>query len=130
MSRSDSIFAAWATWRVFSPPVGASDNAAAFIAAKAGDGLERNVVHAGKKATGNLGPAILAQLLAHAFEVTVLIRQQLKQHHRRHIFPPSVQVGRVNYASRDSLVSALRGHDAVVSALPSLVVDLLPHGDP
>ena len=31
------------------PPGGASDNATAFIAAKAGDGLERNVVHVGKK---------------------------------------------------------------------------------
>jgi uncharacterized protein YbjT (DUF2867 family) len=79
------------------------------------------------QATGNLGPAILAQLLAHAFEVTVLTRQPQQPSHHQSTFPPAVQVRRVDYTSHDSLVSALRGHDAVVSALPSLVVDLQPH---
>lgn len=65
-------------------------------------------------ATGNLGPAILDQLLKAGFEVTVLTRKGSS-----HTFPPSVKTAIVDYDSLDSLVEALRGQDAVVSSLAS-----------
>ncbi|KAL1836179.1 hypothetical protein VTJ49DRAFT_5476 [Mycothermus thermophilus] len=56
-------------------------------------------------ATGNLGPANLEQLLAAGFQ---------------HPEPPAgVKVAPVDYDSLDSLVSALRGQDAVVSTISS-----------
>lgn len=70
------------------------------------------------QASGNLGPAILDQLLKHFFEVTVLSRQT-----STHIFPPSVKISRVDYGSKDSLVAALRGHDAIVSTLATLALE-------
>ena len=70
------------------------------------------------KASGNLGPSILDQLLKQLFEVTVLSRQG-----SNHTFPPSVQVLRVDYSSQDSLVSALHGQDAVVSTMATLALD-------
>ncbi|KAK2739684.1 hypothetical protein FQN57_006518 [Myotisia sp. PD_48] len=64
-------------------------------------------------ATGNLGPAILKQLLSAGFQVSVLTRQTSS-----HSFPsPSVTVIPVDYQSIDSLTKALTGHDAVVSTL-------------
>lgn len=50
--------------------------------------------------------------------MTVLSRQT-----STHTFPPSVKVRQVDYGSRDSLVSALRGQDAIVSTLGTLALD-------
>ncbi|KAK8081679.1 NAD(P)-binding protein [Apiospora saccharicola] len=69
-------------------------------------------------ATGNLGPAILDQLLAAGFQVKVLTRQSSS-----HTFPDSVEVAPVDYDSLDSLVAALQGQDAVVSTLASLALE-------
>ncbi|KAI0911025.1 hypothetical protein F4823DRAFT_587812 [Ustulina deusta] len=71
-----------------------------------------NVALAG--ATGNLGPAILTQLLNAGFHVTVLTRKN-----STHEFPPSVAVKPVDYDSIESLTAALQGQDAVVSTLGS-----------
>ena len=70
------------------------------------------------QASGLLGANILNQLLTHVFEVTVLTR-----HASTHSFPPSVKVSQVDYSSLDSLVSALRGQDAIVSTLATLALD-------
>jgi hypothetical protein len=78
----------------------------------------RTVALAG--ATGNLGPAILSQLLAANFTVTVLTRQKSSPS----TFPPTVKVAAVDYTSLDSLTTALRGQDAVVSTLASLAIDV------
>lgn len=64
--------------------------------------------------TGNLGPAILQQVVEAGFDVTVLTRQNTT-----HSFPPSVKVAKVDYESLDSLTSVLRGQDVVVSTLAS-----------
>ncbi|KAI3318444.1 NAD(P)-binding protein [Xylariaceae sp. AK1471] len=64
--------------------------------------------------TGNLGPAILQQVVEAGFDVTVLTRQRAS-----HSFPPSVKVAEVNYESLESLTNALRGQDAVVSTIAS-----------
>ncbi|KAK7908447.1 NAD(P)-binding protein [Apiospora marii] len=69
-------------------------------------------------ATGNLGPAILDQLLAAGFQVKVLTRQSSS-----HTFPDSVEVAPVDYDSLDSLAAALEGQDAVVSTLASLALE-------
>ena len=63
-------------------------------------------------ASGSLGPAILNALLAANFSVTVLTRETSSAK-----FPASAKIARVDYNSFDSLVSALRGHDAFVSTL-------------
>ncbi|KAK4038321.1 hypothetical protein C8A01DRAFT_48023 [Parachaetomium inaequale] len=68
-------------------------------------------------ATGNLGPAILEQLLAAGFQVTALTRADGGG--GTHRFPTAVTVAPVDYDSLDSLVTALRGQDAVVSTLAS-----------
>lgn len=69
-------------------------------------------------ATGNLGPKILTHLLAANFSVTVLTRQG-----STHNFPASVAaVKEVDYDSLDSLTDALRGQDAVVSAVAGLAL--------
>jgi uncharacterized protein YbjT (DUF2867 family) len=67
------------------------------------------------QATGNLGPAILEQLLAANFQVTVFTRSG----GTTHTFLSPVNIVPVDYDSLDSLVTALRGQDAVVSALAS-----------
>ena len=64
------------------------------------------------QATGNLGPAILDALLSASFQVTVLTRTSSK-----HDFPSSVTVKAVDYDSLESLTSAIKGQDAVVSTL-------------
>ncbi|KAI1161278.1 hypothetical protein F5B18DRAFT_457329 [Nemania serpens] len=69
-----------------------------------------NIALAG--ATGNLGPAILEQLVKAEFRVTVLTRQN-----SAHKFPASVTVKPVDYDSVESLTAALQGQDAVVSIL-------------
>ncbi|PSR84010.1 hypothetical protein BD289DRAFT_268725 [Coniella lustricola] len=63
-------------------------------------------------ATGNLGPAILEQLVLAGFQVTVLTRDG-----GAHALPSSVSVKHVDYDSVQSLTSALQGQDAVVSTL-------------
>ncbi|KAL8860196.1 MAG: hypothetical protein Q9178_003460 [Gyalolechia marmorata] len=68
-------------------------------------------------ATGNLGPAILDQLLNAGFKVTVLTRTGTN-----HSFPSSVHVAHVDYDSLDSLTDALQGHDAVVSTLATVAI--------
>ncbi|KAL8768136.1 MAG: hypothetical protein Q9209_005527 [Squamulea sp. 1 TL-2023] len=68
-------------------------------------------------ATGNLGPAILKGLLDAGFQVTVLTRQS-----STHTFPPNVNVSPVDYDNLESLTSALKGQDAVVSTLASLAL--------
>ncbi|KAA8572294.1 hypothetical protein MFRU_003g04790 [Monilinia fructicola] len=69
-------------------------------------------------ASGNLGPAILDQLVKAGYQVTVLTRQSSS-----HKFPSSVVVKPVDYESLESLSSALAGQDAVVSTLGSNVLD-------
>jgi uncharacterized protein YbjT (DUF2867 family) len=64
-------------------------------------------------ATGNLGPAIVNGLVDAGFEVTVL-----SQSGKTSSLPSSVKTVKVDYSSHDSLVSALKGQDAFVSAIP------------
>jgi len=66
------------------------------------------------QATGNLGPAILNQLLEAGFKVTVLTRKSSS-----HTFPSHVTAIPVDYESLDSLTNALQGQEAVVSTLAS-----------
>ena len=68
-------------------------------------------------ASGNLGPAILNQLLLADFTVTVLTRPDSHSS-----FPPTVKVVSVDYDSPDSLTSALKGQDALISTLGSLAI--------
>jgi nucleoside-diphosphate-sugar epimerase len=64
-------------------------------------------------AAGNLGKAILKELLnSGLFEVTVLSREASE-----HPFPSDVKVVKVDYTNLESLTSALTGQDALVSAL-------------
>ncbi|KAI0973051.1 hypothetical protein F4678DRAFT_35991 [Xylaria arbuscula] len=63
-------------------------------------------------ATGNLGPAILKQLLDAGFNATVLTRKS-----STHELPPSVTVKPVDYDSIESLTAALQGQDAIISTL-------------
>ncbi|KAI1749144.1 NAD(P)-binding protein [Xylaria castorea] len=62
--------------------------------------------------TGNLGPAVLQQLLEAGLDVTVLTRKQAS-----HNLPSSAKVVEVDYESLESLTNALQDHDAVVSTL-------------
>lgn len=64
------------------------------------------------QATGNLGPAVLEQLLIAGFDITVLTRQGSDK-----TFDPRVHIAKVNYESFDSLKNALAGQDIVVSTL-------------
>ncbi|KAJ6188315.1 hypothetical protein N7519_003223 [Penicillium mononematosum] len=63
-------------------------------------------------ASGNLGPAILKELLAAGFDVTVLTRRGSDN-----TFDSRVHVAQVDYESLDSLKAALSGQDAVVNTL-------------
>ncbi|KAI5920135.1 hypothetical protein F4810DRAFT_723844 [Camillea tinctor] len=65
-------------------------------------------------ATGNLGPVILKELVDAGFQVTVLTRKDSTSDKS---LPPSVTAVAVDYDSLDSLTSALKGHDAVVSTI-------------
>jgi uncharacterized protein YbjT (DUF2867 family) len=62
--------------------------------------------------SGNLGPAVLNQLLDAGFDVTVLSRRDSDK-----AFDPRAQVAKVDYESLDSLKNALTGQDVVVSTL-------------
>jgi hypothetical protein len=80
----------------------------------------RTVAIAG--ASGNLGPAILSPLLAANFTVTVLTRSSSTA--TSSTYPPTVTVRTVDYASLDSITTALRGQDALVSTLASAAIDV------
>ncbi|OWO98340.1 hypothetical protein B2J93_2302 [Marssonina coronariae] len=70
------------------------------------------------QATGYLGSAILKELLEpRLFEVTVLTREP-----GNHIFPAEVKFAKSNYTNLKSLIEALAGQDALVSAIASPVV--------
>lgn len=72
-------------------------------------------------ATGNLGPSILKELLRAGFKVTILTRQDSQSASSL----PSLEglsIKEVDYASPDSLASALGGIDAVVSTMGSRAV--------
>ncbi|KAI1098347.1 NAD(P)-binding protein [Jackrogersella minutella] len=77
------------------------------------------VVLAGAK--GNLGGAVLDQLLNAGFQVTALTRQGSS-----HTFPSNVTVKTVDYTSLDSLANALQGQDAVVATVASEALDVQP----
>jgi len=64
-------------------------------------------------ATGNLGPSIVNALVDAGFQVQAITRSGKAEG-----LPSSVKVTKVDYSSQDSLVSALRGQDAFVSAVP------------
>ncbi|KAJ9488547.1 hypothetical protein VN97_g4760 [Penicillium thymicola] len=63
-------------------------------------------------ASGNLGPAMLKELLDAGFDVTILTRQGSDK-----TFDSRAHVAQVDYESLDSLKAALSGQDAVVSTL-------------
>ncbi|KAI0166923.1 NAD(P)-binding protein [Hypoxylon sp. FL1284] len=63
-------------------------------------------------ASGNVGPSLVKQLLEDGFQVTALTRKGAT-----HTFPASVTAVEVDYASPASLEAALRGQDAVISAV-------------
>ncbi|KAJ5616776.1 hypothetical protein N7537_001890 [Penicillium hordei] len=63
-------------------------------------------------ASGNLGPAVLKELLDAGFDVTILTRQGSDK-----TFDSRAHVAQVDYESLDSLKAALTGQDAVVSTL-------------
>jgi hypothetical protein len=64
------------------------------------------------QASGNLGPAVLEQLLVAGFEVTVLTRSDSDK-----TFDSRAQIVKADYDSFDSLKDALTGQDVVVSTL-------------
>ncbi|KAK0665968.1 hypothetical protein QBC41DRAFT_231670 [Cercophora samala] len=67
--------------------------------------------------TGNLGPSIVHHLLSAGFTVTGLTRASSTN--STPVYPDSVTVHKVDFASFDSLRSALDGQDAVVSVVGS-----------
>ncbi|KAL1629116.1 hypothetical protein SLS56_005559 [Neofusicoccum ribis] len=72
------------------------------------------------QATGTLGPAVLAGLLdSNLFEITVLTRGRPQRN-----FPANVAVKVVDYTSVASLEAALRGQDALVSAMAFEAIDV------
>lgn len=71
----------------------------------------KNIIIAG--ASGNLGGPILNYFLESPLNVTVLTRQESKSE-----FPSNVKVIKTDY-TKDNLVSALKGQDAVLSFLGS-----------
>merc|ERR1711964_137173 len=79
-------------------------------------GSIKKVAFAG--ASGNLGAAILKELLeSKLFDITVLTRQSSS-----HSFSPDVKVVKVDYADLESLTAALSGQDALVSAVATLAI--------
>ncbi|KAF2010757.1 isoflavone reductase family protein-like protein CipA [Aaosphaeria arxii CBS 175.79] len=76
----------------------------------------KNVIIIG--AGGNLGPSILNAFLASsAFNTTVLSREDSKS-----TFPANVKVIRADYTSSESLTSAFKGQDAVVSLVGGMAL--------
>ncbi|PVI05828.1 NAD(P)-binding protein [Periconia macrospinosa] len=72
-------------------------------------------------ASGNLGPAILSNLIDASFNVTILSREGSSS-----TFPPNIKVVRADFSSHDSLVSAFQGQDAIVASLASSALDIQP----
>ncbi|SCO92623.1 related to 2`-hydroxyisoflavone reductase [Fusarium oxysporum] len=70
-------------------------------------------------ATGNLGPHIIKALLTQGFRVTALTRGSSSS-----VLPEGVEVKTVDFGSQGSIVEALSGQDAVVSAIGTLAVPL------
>jgi uncharacterized protein YbjT (DUF2867 family) len=70
----------------------------------------------------NTGPAIIKALSAAGFEVTALTRSLEKT---KQVLGPDINILEVDYLSHDSLVSALKGIDAVVVCGAGMYV--LPH---
>ncbi|KAF2499643.1 isoflavone reductase [Lophium mytilinum] len=70
----------------------------------------KNVILIG--AGGNLGPAILEQLIASSFNITVLSRKESTS-----TFPSGVKVIKADYSDVSALVAAFKGQDAVVATL-------------
>lgn len=64
-------------------------------------------------ATGNLGPTIVQGLVDAGFEVTVL-----SQSGNTSSLPSAVKTAKVDYSSQESLISALKGQEAFISAIP------------
>jgi hypothetical protein len=64
------------------------------------------------KATGNLGPAIVAALISANFTVTAITRPT-----STHTFPSGIRVHKTDFTSSESLAEAFKGQDAVVSAI-------------
>ncbi|RYP76314.1 hypothetical protein DL769_003654 [Monosporascus sp. CRB-8-3] len=75
----------------------------------------KNVVVAG--GSGNLGKAVVRELLKAGYKVTVFARKDSTS-----TFPPEVPVRKVDYGSVESLKPALEGQDAVVSTLATVAV--------
>ena len=69
----------------------------------------RKVAVAG--ATGNTGPTVVEILHTSGFEITALTHYAEMT---KSLLGPEIKVIEVDYLSYDSLVSALRGHDAVI----------------
>ncbi|CAD0089019.1 unnamed protein product [Aureobasidium vineae] len=64
-------------------------------------------------ATGNLGPHIVNELVNQGFEVTVLTASGNASG-----LPSAIKVTKIDFSSQDSLVSALCGQEAFISAIP------------
>lgn len=64
-------------------------------------------------ATGNLGPAVVKELLAAGLEVTVLSASG-----NTSALPSEIKAIKVDYSSKASVVSALKGQEAFVSLIP------------
>ena len=63
-------------------------------------------------ATGRIGQAVVKALLDADFTVTILTRPESS-----HSFPSSVKVAKVDYNDAESLASALKGQDVVISTV-------------
>ncbi|EHK18337.1 uncharacterized protein TRIVIDRAFT_58433 [Trichoderma virens Gv29-8] len=77
----------------------------------------KNVTIAG--ATGYLGPAVVKAVKEAGFNVTILLRAS----NSSEVTFDGVKIARIDYGSLDSLVDALKGQDAVVSAMNHLYFD-------
>ena len=71
------------------------------------------------QASGNLGPAVLKELLDAGFDVTVLTRSKTSGK-----FDPRATVAEVDYISTASLTSALVDHQAVFNTLGTVALDI------
>ena len=77
----------------------------------------KNVAVAG--ASGSLGEPLVKELLKDGFSVTALTRPDSTA-----TFPEKVRVAKVDYEDVESLTSALKGQDAVVSTVATVAVKL------
>ncbi|KAK4445551.1 hypothetical protein QBC34DRAFT_413025 [Podospora aff. communis PSN243] len=70
--------------------------------------------------SGNLGPAIVRELVSAGFDVTGITREGSSNSTLK--YPETLAVKQVDYTSFDSLKSAFDGQDAVVSVVATLAV--------